>query len=156
MDDATFFQFQERASRVLIGWGLGSVTLGLPALWSRNPLLRHAGIQSIAWGAIDAALGLFGRHSARKNIRRGATDATRQARGFRLIVLINTVLDLGYIAGGWGLVWRARGRGDRAGTGLGIMAQGLFLLIFDGVLTWLTGWLIDQLNTHTLVDDNHR
>jgi hypothetical protein len=143
MDDTTFFHFQERVSQILLAWGLGSVALGLPALRSHNPLARHAGMQSIAWGAIDAALGFLGRRGARKNIQSGHADAARQARRFRMLVFVNSFLDLGYIAGGWVLVRRARGRGDRAGTGLGIMAQGLFLLIFDGLLTWLTGRWID-------------
>ena len=142
--DRSFFRFQERVSGILLAWGLASVAAGLPALRSRSPLVRHAGMQAIGWGAIDAVLGLFGQRGARAKIRSGADDAAHQARRFRLIVLANAFLDVGYIAGGWALVRGARGRSDRVGAGLGIMAQGLFLLIFDGALAWLTGRYLDD------------
>jgi hypothetical protein len=138
-DEPTFFHFQERALSVLWRWGLASVVLGLPALIARNPALRQIGIQSIAWGAINTALAFFGRRGARERMERGAPDAPAQARRFRLIALANVGLDIGYIAGGWRLVRGARGRGQRVGMGLGIIIQGLFLLMFDSALVWLVG-----------------
>lgn len=138
-DDPTFFHVQDRLLGVLLAWGIGSVAGGAPGLLSRNPVLRQAGVQSIAWGAIDAALALLGRRSARASIRRGATDGPHQARRFRTILLINTVLDAGYVAGGWALVRGAKGRGERVGMGLGIMTQGLFLLLYDSALAAMVG-----------------
>jgi hypothetical protein len=136
---SSFFRFQERVGRALLAWGVGSIAAGLAGVPSRNRVVRHAGLQSIAWGAIDAALGLCSRRGASRQIAAGAADAATHARRFRAIVLVNTVLDVGYLAGGWALVRSARGRADRAGAGLGIMAQGLFLLLFDAALTWLSG-----------------
>lgn len=146
-NDRSFFHFQYRVLGVLWAWGLGSVAAGLPALLSRNQVARQAGIQAIAWGAIDAALAWFGRRDARKKISASATDGPRQARRFRTILLINAGLDVGYVAGGWALLRRARGRDERAGMGIGIIIQGLFLLVFDSALAWLVGrraWEGDQ------------
>ena len=137
-DDPTFFHFQERVLNVLWRWGVASVAIGLPALFVRNSVVRQAGIQSIAWGAIDAALAFFGRRSARQRIEHNAPDALTQARRFRLIVAVNAVLDVGYGAGGWQLMRTARGRAERTGMGLGIIVQGLFLLLFDSALTWFS------------------
>ena len=137
--ELSFFHFQHRALGLLWGWGLGSVVLGASALLSRNLAVRQVGIQSIAWGAIDAALAWFGRRDARIKIAAGATDGPRQARRFRTILLINAGLDVGYIAGGWALLRSARGRDQRSGMGIGIIVQGLFLLLFDSGLAWLVG-----------------
>jgi hypothetical protein len=111
----------------------------VPALLSRDQRIRQAGIQAIVWGAIDAALAWFGRRGARDKIGQGANDGLCQARRFRLILLINAGLDLGYVAGGAALLRGARGRDERVGTGWGIIVQGLFLLIYDSALAWMVG-----------------
>ncbi|MEO7910051.1 MAG: hypothetical protein ABIV47_10415 [Roseiflexaceae bacterium] len=134
-----FFRFQHRALGVLWAWGLGSIAAGVPMLLSHDQRIRQAGVQSIIWGAIDAALAWFGRRGARDKISSGANDGSLQARRFRMILLINAGLDAGYVAGGWVLLRGARGREQRVGTGLGIIMQGLFLLIYDSVLAWMVG-----------------
>lgn len=134
-----FFRFQEQVLGGLWAWGLASCLAGLPQLLSRNRVLRQAGLQAVAWGAIDALLAGLGRRGARRSSARGATDGPRQARRFRTILLVNAGLDLGYIAGGLALIHRARGRPDRAGMGLGIVPQGLFLLCYDLLLAGLAG-----------------
>lgn len=145
-DSPTFFDVQERALGMLQAWGLSSMAASLPLFASRNPVLRHAGLQALSWGAIDALLAVFGRRGARNNQAMGATDSARQARRFRLILLANALLDVGYIAGGLALLHRARGRADRAGMGLGIIPQGVFLLGFDTLLGWYTGrWTREEI-----------
>jgi hypothetical protein len=80
---------------------------------------------------------------ARDKISSGANDGSLQAQHFRTILLINAGLDVVYVIGGWALLRRARGRDKRAGTGLGIVVQGLFLLVYDSVLAWRVGrWVV--------------
>lgn len=134
-----FFRFQHRALGVLWAWGLGSVSAGVPMLLSRDQRIRQAGVQSVVWGAIDAALAWFGRRGARAKISQGANDGPRQARRFRMILLINAGLDVGYVVSGWVLLRGARGRDQRVGMGLGIIIQGLFLFMYDSVLAWMVG-----------------
>ncbi|MFN8503095.1 DUF6992 family protein [Kouleothrix sp.] len=138
-DKRTFFHFQERALGGLWAWGLASMAAGLGMLAVPNRALRHAGLQALSWGAIDALLAWLGRRGARRSIARGAADGPRQARRFRAILLANAVLDAGYIAGGLALIRSARGRPERAGMGVGIVPQGLFLLCYDLLLAWLAG-----------------
>src|SRR5689334_20234205 len=98
-DDPSFFHFQHRLLGVLWAWGIGSAVAGLPALLSRNQVLRQVGIQAVVWGAIDAALAWFGRRGARAKIAAAADDGPAQARRLRTILLVNAGLDVGYIAG---------------------------------------------------------
>ena len=137
-----FFRFQHRALGVLWVWGLGSVAAGVPALLSRDRRIRQAGVQAIIWGAIDAALAWFGRRGARNKLSIDANDGAHQARRFRTILLINAGLDVGYVTAGWAILRGARGRDERVGMGLGIIIQGLFLLIYDSVLAAMVGrWM---------------
>jgi len=140
-----FFAFQHRALGGLLAWGLSSIAASVPLLASRNPVLRHAGLQAASWGAIDALLAAGGRRGARRNLARGSTDGVQQARRFRLILLVNAALDVGYVAGGVALLHGARGRAERAGMGVGIVPQGVFLLCYDLLLAWLAGpWARDE------------
>ncbi|HEU4323232.1 MAG TPA: hypothetical protein VFS21_08760 [Roseiflexaceae bacterium] len=132
-----FPAFERLAGDTLIGWGLASVLAGALGLATNNTVLRQASIQAIAWGAIDAAIGLFGRRSATRHA--ADPDQPARARRFRLIVLVNAALDVGYVAAGLTLIRRSAGKPARTGMGLGILSQGLFLLLFDCALAWLSG-----------------
>ncbi len=135
-----FFGYQRRALGLLLAWGASSVLSGA-LLWSRrDPLLRQLGIQCLVWGAIDVALALAGRRSARHQAIRyhqGELDSTavrHAARALQRILLINAGLDVGYVlAGGW-LMHRFRQRRDRQGMGLGIALQGFFLFLYDSLV----------------------
>lgn len=129
-----FAQLQRLAGAALLGWGAGNVALGAAAQTLDSPVLRQIGLQALVWGAIDALIGLAGQRAA----GRGG-DPRVQARRFRWIVLANAGLDIGYIAAGLALIRRAAARPERAGAGLGILIQGLFLLLFDTALTLLAG-----------------
>jgi hypothetical protein len=139
-ENAGFFAYQQRQLGILKAWGLGSVVVGLVSLLSPAPRVRHAGLQALSWGAIDAALALIGQRSARRKAQRaqhGDLDRiaiTREVRIFRRILLINSALDMGYVLGGLWLLRTADERQSRQGMGLGIIVQGLFLLIYDALL----------------------
>ena len=134
----SFYAFQTLVSRVLLGWGSACVALGLAALPNRDPFTRQFGVQSLAWGAINAAIALVGLRDVRQK-QALRTDAIAQARRFRLVVLLNGLLDVGYLAAGFTLLRRANGRPERAGMGFGIIVQGGFLLLFDLALALLSG-----------------
>ncbi len=143
-NDPSFFRFQERVGRILTLWGAGSVLVGSALAPLESPVLRQIGIQSLIWGAIDAAIGEFGQRSARKNSERQDVNVAQQARRFRTIVLVNTLLDVGYVAGGAWLLRSANGHSERTGAGIGVIIQGAFLLVFDATLTWLSGRWVDS------------
>lgn len=89
-------------------------------------LLAGIGRQALLWGAVDAAIALFGA-SRSKPAPEDDAEARRRARRMGLITAVNAVADVGYLAGGTAMARTAARRGD----GLGIVVQGLFLLLLD-------------------------
>ena len=109
---------EEQLTGLLGAWAAGSVLLG--AALSVAPRTRGFGRQAVAWGAIDGAIAYAG---VRGRARRGPTAPTR----LRRVLLVNSVLDVGYLALGERLRRTERWRGD----GLGVLVQGAFLLVLD-------------------------
>jgi hypothetical protein len=131
------WDFQTRLTRRLLIWSIASMVVSVPMFFSAYPLLRGLAIQFFAWGAVDAAIAIFGaRASARKRAKIQDPERleieTKEARWLERVLWISTGLDVLYILGGvwllqsWGaesLLWR--------GHGLGIVIQGGFLFCFD-------------------------
>ena len=136
-----FYGYQHKRFLLLLGWGLLSVIAGFALQLNPKPFWKQFGIQALLWGAIDAALALFGIIGADKKGKRyvfgelGPTDEQKEARSFYRILLINTGLDVGYVALGAWLMQRFKTRADRRGMGLGILIQGLWLFLFDGLVS---------------------
>lgn len=131
---AEFQAFQRAASMILLAWGVLSMLCGAAAMAVRAAFARHVGLQALVWGAIDALIALVGLRNATQS-HSGSVAA--QARRLQAIVALNAGLDVLYVLGGRRLVQRAGGKPVRAGAGLGIIIQGLFLLLFDSALTLL-------------------
>ncbi len=107
---------EQRLTRVLSAWAIGSVAVGA-ALARRSPGFAR---QTAAWGAVDGAIALVGAANRR---RRGPTEPAR----LRRMLLVNAGLDVSYLAlGAWGLR-RERWRAD----GAAVVVQGAFLLVLD-------------------------
>lgn len=114
-------------------WGGASLLLGSALLaWlilrrQQAPLLRHFAIQTAAWGAVDLAICLW---SSRGLALRDFAGAQRLVN----LLWLNTGLDVGYIAVGLTLAltaWRWGGRAGGIGAGIGVVVQGLALLLLD-------------------------
>ena len=129
------FRHGERAMNVLTGWSVGSMAVGAGMLFVPNTQVQYAGIQNIAWGAIDLGIAVWGKQSTRKAI--GYKTPEQQRDTFRTALWVNGLLDLLYIGAGYYMY--AHGKNDKIkGSGTGIMAQGGFLLVFDWVNFALT------------------
>lgn len=102
--------------RTLAAWSALSVAGGA-ALWAKGGSedVSRFGRQSVAWGAVDAALVGF-----------GAARPAPEPRRLRRVLLLNCVADLGYLAVGAAALRRGW-RGD----GAAIVVQGAFLLALD-------------------------
>ena len=137
----SFYHYQQRRLALLLGWGLFSVVMGLMVQFSPKTFWKQFARQALIWGAIDAALAVFGLRGASKKETRFANgelnsrDEAKEARGFYRILLINTGLDVFYVAGGAWLMQRFKTRADRRGMGLGVLVQGLWLFLFDGLVS---------------------
>lgn len=138
----TFFEWQHRMLDWLLGWGVGSVVVGAGLATDTQSTVRQIGVQAVAWGAIDAGLAWNGRRSARVRQHESPAETAKrrpiaeEIGRFRTIIAVNTGLDVLYVLGGLWLAQSSGKRKNRRGTGLGIAIQGLFLLCFDGYLTW--------------------
>jgi hypothetical protein len=127
----------ERAHLVrLLAWGAASVVAGTALLLivavrrgaaGGSPLLTSFAIQCAAWGAIDLALaGAAWRGLAPRDVD-GATKLDR-------LLWLNTGLDVGYVGVGIALAvvgWQLGRRLGLVGAGLGVIVQGLALLVLD-------------------------
>ncbi len=136
-----FYGYQQRRFLLLLGWGLLSIIAGFTLQRNAKSFWQQFGIQALTWGAIDAALALFGLTSANKKEERyvlgelDSRDEQKEARTFYRILLIHAGLDVGYITGGAWLMQRFKAHADRCGMGLGILVQGLWLFLFDGLIS---------------------
>jgi peptidoglycan/LPS O-acetylase OafA/YrhL len=103
-------------TRTLATWSAASIVGGV-AVWAagRSPQARAFGRQTLAWGAVDAAIAAF-----------GASRPDPDPRRLRRILLINCVADVGYLALA-ATAWRK----GRTGDGAAIAVQGAFLLALD-------------------------
>lgn len=145
------WQYYQAITRRLLVWSVISVVAGAALLlfFSSVDVLRVTppvvnwllpigiGLQAMAWGVIDAGIGFVGSWITRLRRARLADPSTaevlsREARNLRRILLINTGLNVLYVAGGIALAltlgpdnpfWR--------GNGWGIIIQGGFLFFFD-------------------------
>lgn len=133
-DEAGFdaAQYKDTSMNVLTGWAGASMASGLGMTIGGNTLVRGIGIQSIAWGAVDLGIALYARDADNVfgidlNTPKGLYD----------LFLINTLLDILYMAAGAGLlIW---GNEQLKGHGAGILIQGGFLFAFDGINVLILG-----------------
>lgn len=118
-------------------WGGGSVLVGTMVLalvarpGRRSPLLQHFAIQTAAWGAIDVAIAAWAWQGLRLRDLASAVSLDR-------FIWLNVGLDAGYILVGATLAilgWKLGPRLALVGAGIGVIVQGLALLILDLVLT---------------------
>ena len=127
----------ERAHLVrLLAWGAGSVVAGTAILLfvtlrrgtpGGAPLLTSFAVQCAAWGAIDLLIAGFAWRGLAERDVVGATKLDR-------LLWLNTGLDVGYVAVGLALAivgWQLGRRLGLVGAGLGVVVQGLALLVLD-------------------------
>ncbi len=129
------WQYQNKISRQLLQWGAASVVLGL-LLRVGGKFWKGLGGQFVAWGAIDAAIAIFGQMGARDRVDRLENPGTleikqQEVQNMSRLLWINAGLDVLYIFGGWLWMRRDKGDGQARGNGFGVMLQGVFLLVFD-------------------------
>ena len=128
--DRNSLQQQDRAMNVPLGWSGLSVASGAVMLTSRSRVTRDFGWQNIGWGAIDGGIALFAKQTIAKKSKTGF-DPEKERKNFRKTLFINTILDIVYIGAGSALA--ASGKDSRKGHGYGVIVQGSFLFLFDGI-----------------------
>ncbi|MGH7619118.1 MAG: DUF6992 family protein [Gemmatimonadaceae bacterium] len=123
---------QQHLVRLLIWAGLSIVAATalatmLSARRVRSPLLRHFALQMVVWGVTIGAIAAVGLATA------GLRDVAGAARLERL-VWTNVGLAVGYVGIGAALAlsaWFPARRMSLVGAGVGVMTQGLALLLIE-------------------------
>lgn len=111
--------------RRLTRWGAASVLVG--GMLAVFPRTRAFGMQTLMWGAIDLGIAVF----------TGKRRSLPERSALRRILLVNTALDVGYVATGAHLAVRTPTFGgrlsaaDARGHGLAVIIQGAALFVFD-------------------------
>ncbi|WP_295839887.1 hypothetical protein [uncultured Microbacterium sp.] len=106
-------------------WGTASVVVG--GALALFPRTRAFGAQTAMWGAVDVGLAMLA----------GRRGAAPKRRPLRRLLLINTVLDVGYVAAGAHLAVRTPSFGGRLspdaarGHGAAVVIQGVALFVLD-------------------------
>jgi len=124
------------AMGTLLAWSGLSIASGALLLATQSSTFWQGfAIQSLGWGVIDATIGILSLLWMKANLH-SAEEAQKERTSFRQVMLINTALDVLYILVGVGLViW---GNQNLQGHGYGVIVQGGFLFLFDGLNAILT------------------
>jgi hypothetical protein len=107
--------------------GATTVLVMLAARRTRSPLLEHFAIQMAAWGVLFGAIGFVEWHGLHLRDLAGAARLER-------VAWMNIGFDCGYVGIGATLALAARRMGRSMagmGAGVGIIVQGLALLLLD-------------------------
>jgi hypothetical protein len=130
--------FQDLLTRRLSTWARFSIGLGLVGLLAPRAFWRGMASQFIGWGIINQAIAFFGSKGTENQLA-GLDEAEKktiepqETRKLAKILWINAGLDVGYILFGAILARANRDNPFKVGTGIGIIIQGLFLLLFDWI-----------------------
>ena len=122
-----FKSIETEISFILTVWGISSMIGGLNFLYFDNPFMDAVGFQFLIWGLIDALIALAPPFFRKIRGKRHIENLTK----LKKILLINSVLDLGYIAIGIIIFIGIFNINEYNGHGIGVIIQGSFLAIFD-------------------------
>lgn len=131
----------QRGMRVLGAWAIGNVGISGARAFATDGPERYFHQMNVGWGVVNLALAGSALLSARRATPPAdrASTAKAQLRTENLY-LLNTGLDVAYVATGFYLKERARSRStqrqqDRlTGYGRSLLLQGGFLFAFDGLM----------------------
>ena len=122
-----FKSIETEISFILTVWGTSSMIGGLTFLYFNNSFMSAIGFQFFIWGLIDTIIALA--PSVYRKIRK--TKHIENLTKLKKILIINSFLDLGYIAIGILIFIGIFNINEYNGHGIGVIIQGSFLAIFD-------------------------
>lgn len=139
-DDLERFLSVERTlTKTLVSWSVASIALGTSIALTGHKLDKKAvtefGRQTAAWGVVDLGIAGVGYLAQRRRGKLSEDQTQRQIRNLRRLLVINSVADVGYMAGGITILKRSLQKKSSfrmgPGDGSAIVIQGAFLLALD-------------------------
>lgn len=133
----TRLDYNQTGMLILGSWAVGNVVWGGIGASQSVGEVKAFHQMNLYWNTVNLAIAGFGYWQATKEVPGTDFWATLEAQhGIEKVLLFNTALDLGYIAGG--LYLKERGlRTDNSrlvGFGKSLILQGAFLMAFDAVM----------------------
>ena len=133
-------QLERKASLVLGGWGMVNVVSGAIGASQNSGSTKYFHQMNLGWGVINTGLAVLVRGNASRKLKEQPAAGTifRDQRKLENILMLNTGLDVAYMAIGWGLKEKAAKPGTTKperleGFGNSLLLQGGFLFAFDVV-----------------------
>lgn len=130
------WDFNRLISQRLFNYNMVNFSIG-QTLYGRGEFLKGVGTQAMGWSVINIGIALVG-GSITRNRFETIDDPMqpgllkKETRNLRLLLTVNTLLDLGYMWGGYKFAHSAKEDAHfRRGNGWGIVLQGAFLFFFD-------------------------
>lgn len=132
-------ELNRKGLTVLGGWAVGNLVANGLALRNATGSNKAFYQMNLAWAGVDLALagiGVLGTRRARTDA--SVYESLEEQQKFEKLFLVNTGLDVAYVAGGFYLMERAKARPKNSerndGYGRSLVLQGGFLFLFDGVM----------------------
>ncbi|GMU07528.1 DUF6992 family protein [Corallococcus caeni] len=147
--NAEAVRVNQTAMGILFGWAVLNIGTGVAGHFASEGETRAFFQANAAWNVVNLVIAGLGYHGqatadpATWDLARSLSEGQRMEK----VLLLNAGLDVGYIAFG-GLLWERGLRKDSErlrGWGKSVLVQGAFLLVFDGVLTFLNAKLNGEL-----------
>lgn len=125
--------FQVSTAQRLLRWSIPSSLIGAVGLLMPWPLVQGIALQALLWGVIDSAIAAAGFVGVRRRLQLPPDEIVEVADTVRLrrMLVVNTWLDLLYVAVGAAVVALWYTDAFAVGNGIGVVVQALFLLAFD-------------------------
>ncbi len=130
-------QHQRTLGLALGSYALANIAVGALAAGRERTEAHYFHRMNVYWNVVNLAIagaGLIGSRKANPDTET-LSQAVERYEGIKRVLLLNTGLDVAYVAGGAYLIERGRNRPDDrnrlTGFGKSIIVQGGFLFVFD-------------------------
>ncbi|MDQ1085788.1 hypothetical protein [Siphonobacter sp. SORGH_AS_1065] len=120
---------------VLGGWAVGNLAYSGSKLAQSSGEAKAFHQMNMGWGAVNLLLAGIGTLTSSPRPRT-PYEVLQQQEKFEKIFLVNTALDVAYVAGGAYLNEKGKNQENARNQGFGksVMLQGAFLFAFDGLM----------------------
>jgi hypothetical protein len=133
----------QTAMWLLGSWAVGNLAIGGVGMGKTDGPTRYFHQMNVMWNTVNLGIAAFGLLSQAPEFTTHAPELLSNHRKMENLFLINSGLDLLYIAGGAYMIHQSGSSGKRAdllkGYGQSVILQGGFLLVFDTAF-----WLIQR------------
>ncbi len=120
---------------VLGGWAVGNLVYSGSQLSGTSGETKAFHQMNMGWGAVNLLLAGIGTLTSQHRTR-STYEVLQEQEKFEKIFLVNTALDVAYVAGGAYLNEKGKNQLNPRNQGFGksVMLQGAFLFAFDGLM----------------------